>query len=350
MFMRGAMMVAMLLVSAGATASGRDRLDAQTSEGEVWIESGGPESAPDTARASQPPPHATSTAGATLRPEAARPRPRTSEPRSIPWAERVVQTSRTTVQPDGKPPVRRVISAAPSPTSATRLASRAAEPVPAASPIVPAPEPPRAPVPGRALWTAEGSHPLHAMDEPEMSADAADHECPACSPSDPCDSGGYGSPCHDWWCPPCNLGQHQPYAPALHGTYYFRPYHPSHLRQQQEAAVGWGGDASHPYSSEVFERVYADYQPAARPPKPAPEEAKPKPKAAKEEPKLKAPPEEPKAKLKPLGESPKKIVPQPKLVVPEPAPSPEAPKVLQGQPKRAKAGSAQAPLPPVPMP
>ena len=67
---------------------------------------------------------------------------------------------------------------------------------------------------------------------------------------------------------------HYAYFPSMHGYYYFRPYHHSHVRLQQQTVAGWGGDVRNPYSNEIFQRVYAEYRadkgvPLA-PPTPAP--------------------------------------------------------------------------------
>ncbi|MHB8902353.1 MAG: hypothetical protein ACYC6Y_26640 [Thermoguttaceae bacterium] len=58
----------------------------------------------------------------------------------------------------------------------------------------------------------------------------------------------------------CNMGQHHAYYPPLHGYYYFIPYHPSHVRQQQQLVLSWGGNPSHPYANELFEQVYRQYK------------------------------------------------------------------------------------------
>ncbi len=58
----------------------------------------------------------------------------------------------------------------------------------------------------------------------------------------------------------CNMPPHYPYFPGMHGYYYFRPYHESHLTNQQALAVQWGGDARNPYANEIFRSVYARYR------------------------------------------------------------------------------------------
>jgi hypothetical protein len=52
---------------------------------------------------------------------------------------------------------------------------------------------------------------------------------------------------------------HYPYFPSMHGYYYFRPYHHSHVMLQQQRVAGWGGDPRNPYSNEIFQAVYAEY-------------------------------------------------------------------------------------------
>jgi len=66
--------------------------------------------------------------------------------------------------------------------------------------------------------------------------------------------------------------QHYPYYPSMHGYYYFRPYHQSHLARQQAFVMRFGGDPRHPYANEVFGQVYAAYRAdggASAPPAPA---------------------------------------------------------------------------------
>ena len=54
--------------------------------------------------------------------------------------------------------------------------------------------------------------------------------CPACCGTCACHSGHC---CLGLTCSPCNMLPHYPYFPAMHGYYYFRPYHHSHVAQQQ---------------------------------------------------------------------------------------------------------------------
>ena len=65
-----------------------------------------------------------------------------------------------------------------------------------------------------------------------------------------------------WLDSTCDMGQHRSYFPAMHGYYYFRPYHRSHLAAQQLSISSWGGDRRNPYSNAIFDRVYAEYDAA----------------------------------------------------------------------------------------
>lgn len=53
---------------------------------------------------------------------------------------------------------------------------------------------------------------------------------------------------------------HYPYFPCDHGYYYFQPYNVSHVALHQSIAAGWGIDARNPYSNEIFQKVYAQYE------------------------------------------------------------------------------------------
>ena len=79
-----------------------------------------------------------------------------------------------------------------------------------------------------------------------------------------CDSGGCGScaggACCRKPCAACLMSQHHAYFPPMHGYYYFRPYHHSHVRQQQALVGSWGGNIAHPYANEIFETVYQQYK------------------------------------------------------------------------------------------
>lgn len=57
-----------------------------------------------------------------------------------------------------------------------------------------------------------------------------------------------------------DMPPHYPYYPAMHGYYYFRPYHPAHLVQQRALVETWGGDPRNPYANRIFQTVYEDYR------------------------------------------------------------------------------------------
>ncbi len=63
-----------------------------------------------------------------------------------------------------------------------------------------------------------------------------------------------------WTGSTCNMMQHHAYFPAMHGYYYFRPYHHAHIAEQQQSVAGWGGDPRNPYANEIFKKVYAEYK------------------------------------------------------------------------------------------
>ena len=89
-----------------------------------------------------------------------------------------------------------------------------------------------------------------AQESPPEAAPA----CPACgSPRRGC-----GGRCSACGCEACYMPQHYPYYPAMRGYYYFHPYHPMHIARQQALAISWGEDPRHPYTNELFKRVYAD--------------------------------------------------------------------------------------------
>lgn len=54
----------------------------------------------------------------------------------------------------------------------------------------------------------------------------------------------------------CNMYQHYPYFPTFHGYYYFRPYHWTYIRRDQEIAARLGEDPRFPYQTTVFDYVY----------------------------------------------------------------------------------------------
>ena len=58
----------------------------------------------------------------------------------------------------------------------------------------------------------------------------------------------------------CNMVPHAAYFPELHGYYYFRPYHFSHIRLHQEFVSSFGEDPRAPYANTVFQQVYRQLQ------------------------------------------------------------------------------------------
>ncbi|KKL45438.1 hypothetical protein LCGC14_2355690, partial [marine sediment metagenome] len=104
-------------------------------------------------------------------------------------------------------------------------------------------------------------------------------DCDSCEVSAGTDACGCEGSCVDcfwgqWIHSTCNMPQHHAYYPPLHGYYYFRPYHPGHLAAQQQFVGQWGGDVRHPYTNQIFQTVYAEYQ-AEHPAAPAPESEPP---------------------------------------------------------------------------
>ena len=69
----------------------------------------------------------------------------------------------------------------------------------------------------------------------------------------------------------CQMVQHYPYFPPMHGYYYFRPYTATQVPLQQQFIVTHvRGDQRNPYANEVFRRVFAEYKadhPASATPK-----------------------------------------------------------------------------------
>ncbi len=53
------------------------------------------------------------------------------------------------------------------------------------------------------------------------------------------------------------MSQHHAYFPPMHGYYYFRPYHHSHIEAQQQVAAGWGLNPNNPYDNQFFQAIYA---------------------------------------------------------------------------------------------
>ena len=58
----------------------------------------------------------------------------------------------------------------------------------------------------------------------------------------------------------CTMAQRPLYAPWLPGTYYFRPYHHSHIHIHQMYGELWGEDSATPYANRLFQRVYQEYR------------------------------------------------------------------------------------------
>ncbi len=117
---------------------------------------------------------------------------------------------------------------------------------------------------------AEGVQPPPA---PPHEASASPSDASSAQPEpdfEACEENGGcgGRACTCALCGGCNMPQHYPYFPAMHGYYYFRPYHHSHIAKHQQIAAAWGADPRFPYSNEIFKTVYAQYrkdraQPAA---------------------------------------------------------------------------------------
>ena len=84
---------------------------------------------------------------------------------------------------------------------------------------------------------------------------------------------GHGMSIGCWWCcnriracaqSACTMPPHYAYFPSMHGYYYFRPYHSSHLTQQQALAAEWGEDPRNPYANRLFQQLREE-QEAAQP-------------------------------------------------------------------------------------
>ncbi|PQO43079.1 hypothetical protein [Blastopirellula marina] len=61
------------------------------------------------------------------------------------------------------------------------------------------------------------------------------------------------------WCCPGNMRQHFPYEAAPHFYYYFRPYNAAQIAPQQVVAESWVSNPRLPYSNDVFDEVYRDF-------------------------------------------------------------------------------------------
>jgi hypothetical protein len=95
---------------------------------------------------------------------------------------------------------------------------------------------------------------VQQVDGCETSCGDAPGCCETCSCGRGCGLGTPGEAC----C--CRMPQHYAYFPPLHGYYYFRPYHPSHIEVQQQRVITWGGDPRNPYANEIFQTVYEAYR------------------------------------------------------------------------------------------
>lgn len=67
-----------------------------------------------------------------------------------------------------------------------------------------------------------------------------------------------------------NMPQHYAYFPAMHGYYYFHPYHYTQVVADQEFVSSFGGDRRNPYSNDFFKVIYAEYRAAEREGSPEP--------------------------------------------------------------------------------
>ena len=63
----------------------------------------------------------------------------------------------------------------------------------------------------------------------------------------------------NWWIPPGNMLPHYHYQAAEHGYRCFEPHNVTRVAMQQSFVKSYGGDHRHPYSNEVFQRVYEIY-------------------------------------------------------------------------------------------
>jgi len=61
-------------------------------------------------------------------------------------------------------------------------------------------------------------------------------------------------------CSTCNLLPHVEYFPEGHANYYFRPYTFTRLLQQQDQAARMGINPALPYSNEIYDKVYAEFE------------------------------------------------------------------------------------------
>lgn len=61
-------------------------------------------------------------------------------------------------------------------------------------------------------------------------------------------------------CSTCNLLPHIEYFPEAHANFYFRPYTFTRLLQQQDQAARMGINPALPYSNEIYDKVYAEFE------------------------------------------------------------------------------------------
>ena len=54
----------------------------------------------------------------------------------------------------------------------------------------------------------------------------------------------------------CDMVPHYHYLPELHGYYYLRPYHFTHVQRHQEFVSSYGGDPRAPYANTLFQQIY----------------------------------------------------------------------------------------------
>ncbi|QDU99199.1 hypothetical protein Pla8534_71120 [Lignipirellula cremea] len=59
---------------------------------------------------------------------------------------------------------------------------------------------------------------------------------------------------------------HMAYLAEPKTYYYFRPYNYLHIEQQQAEAGAWGADPGLPYSNEIFDAVFAQFEEGVEPP------------------------------------------------------------------------------------
>ncbi|NLX99069.1 MAG: hypothetical protein GXY83_23255 [Rhodopirellula sp.] len=113
------------------------------------------------------------------------------------------------------------------------------------------------------------------LPEPVVLTPAAEVQAADACPSG-CSSGcgGVRPPSRlDCFLSSCDMVQHYPYYPPLHGHYYFRPYSYNEMVAQREVALLIGEDRQNPYSNRIFAQIYRAYDerhPATVPAVPVP--------------------------------------------------------------------------------